>query len=109
MTWKNRPNEGLVRAYIRFKDLLNQCPHHNLPEWYLLHIFYGGLIESNKLELDSCARGAFMSLPITKAWGLLNRICEHRVAWNFGLGSEGGIEIDYDCIHDYDKKGNVSD
>ena len=50
-----------------------------------------------------------MSLPITKAWGLLNRIREHRVAWNFGLGSEGGIEIDYDCIHDYDKKGNVSD
>ena len=107
MTWKNRPNEGLVRAYIRFKDLLNQCPHHNLPEWYLLHIFYGGLIESNKLELDSCARGAFMSLPITKAWGLLNRIREHKVAWNFGLGSEGGIEIDYDCIHDYDKKGKI--
>ena len=41
MTSKNCPNEGLVRAYIRFKDLLNQCPHHNLPEWYLLHIFYG--------------------------------------------------------------------
>ena len=53
MTWKNRSNEGLVRAYIRFKDLLRLCPHHDLPEWYLLHIFYGGLIEPNKIELDS--------------------------------------------------------
>ena len=45
-----------------------------------------------------------MSLSITKAWDLLNRIREHRVAWNFGLGSEGGIEIYYDNIHDYDKR-----
>ena len=90
MTWRNRPNEGLVRAYIRFKDLLNICPHHDLPEWYLLHIFYGSLIEPNKIELDSFAEGAFMNLPITKAWALLNRIRDHRVSWNFGLGSEGG-------------------
>ena len=88
MTWKNRPNEGLVIAYARFKDLLNECPHHNLPEWYLLHMFYGGLTESNKLELDSCAKGAFTNLPISKAWGLLNRIREHREAWNFGLGRD---------------------
>ena len=42
-------------------------------------------------------------------WGLLSRISDHRVSWNFGLGSEGGIKIDYDCIHDYDKMGNVND
>ena len=89
-TWRNRPNEELVRAYIRFKDLLNQCPHHDLPEWCLLHISYGGLIEPNKIELDSCARGSFMDLPITKAWDLLNRIHDHRVSWSVGLGSEGG-------------------
>ena len=87
---------GCLDVLVRFLDLLRVSgvhipDSHNLPEWYLLHIFYGGLIESNKLELDSCARGAFMSLPITKAWGLLNRIREHRVAWNFGLGSEGAV------------------
>src|SRR4051812_15891661 len=109
MTWKNRPNEGLVRAYIRFKDFLRQCPHHGLPEWYLLHIFYGSLTEPNKIELDSCARGDFMDLPITKSWDLLNRIHDHRVSWNFGLGSEGGTEIDHECIHDYNKKVHVNE
>ena len=109
MTWKNRSNEGLVRAYIRFKDLLRLCPHHDLPEWYLLHIFYGGLTEPNKIEVDSFAEGAFINLPIPKAWALLNRIRDHRVSWNFGLGSEGGIEIEHDCIHDYNKKGHVNE
>ena len=50
-----------------------------------------------------------MDLPITKAWALLNRSRDHRVSWNFGLGSEGGIEIDYDCIHDYNKNGHVNE
>ena len=71
--------------------------------------FYGSLVEPNKIELDSCARGAFMNLPISKAWALLNRICDHRVSWNFGLGSEGGTEIDYECIHDYNKKCHINE
>ena len=74
-----------------------------------MHIFYGGLIEPNKIELDSFTEGAFMNLPIPKAWDLLNRIRDHRVSWNFGLGSEGGIEIEHDCIHDYNKKGHVKE
>ena len=48
-----------------------------------------------------------MNLPIPKAWALLNRIRDHRVSWNFGLGNEGGVEIEHDCIHDYNKKGHV--
>ena len=39
---------------------------------------------------------------------MLNRLREHREAWNFGLGSKGGIEIDYDCIHAYNKEGCVN-
>ena len=50
-----------------------------------------------------------MDLPITKAWALLNRIHDHRVSWNFGLGSEGGTKIDHECIHDYNKKGHVNE
>jgi hypothetical protein len=53
--FKNRPRESLIRAYVRFKDLLHKSPHHDLPTWYVLHIFYGGLQEANRTALDLAA------------------------------------------------------
>ena len=50
-----------------------------------------------------------MNLPIPKAWALLNRIRDHKISWNFGLGSEVGVEIEHACIHDYNKKGHVKE
>ena len=50
--FKNRPGEGLVKAYIRFQGLLSNYPQHNLPPWYVLRVFYGGLNEGNSTELD---------------------------------------------------------
>ena len=83
--------------------MISKCPRHDLPPWYVLHIFYGGLLEANRTELDLAAGGAFMDYSITKAWALLNRIRRNRESWFSDLGSEGGIEIDYDCIHAFQK------
>ena len=46
--FKNRPGEGLIKAYIRFQGLLGNYPQHNLPPWYVLRVFYGGLSEANR-------------------------------------------------------------
>jgi hypothetical protein len=89
--------------------LLNQCPHHNLPQWYVLHIFYGGLGEANRTEVDLALGGAFMEYPVTKAWELLERIRRNRETWSFNIGGEGGIEIDYDCINAFNQTGKVDD
>ena len=74
-----------------------------------MHIFYGGLDEANKTELDLSANGAFMDYPIAKASDLLNRTRRNREAWNFKLGSKGGVEIEYDCIHAFKESGHVDD
>jgi hypothetical protein len=78
-----------------------------LPTWYILHIFYGGLQEENRTTLDLAAWGAFMDCTITKAWAILDKMRRNRESWFRDLGSEGGIEIDYDCIHAFNKTGKV--
>ena len=50
-----------------------------------------------------------MDYSIKKAWRLLDKICSNREAWSFDLGSDGGVEIEYDCIRAFQKTGLVDD
>jgi hypothetical protein len=50
--FKNNPGEGLVRAYKRLRGMINKCPHHDIPLWYVFHIFFGELNQDNKNEID---------------------------------------------------------
>ena len=87
--------------------MINKCPHHDLPPWYVLHIFYGGLNQDNKKEIDLASGGAFMEFTVTQAWELLERIHRNRETWGFDLGGEGGIEVEYDCLNAYKETGKV--
>jgi hypothetical protein len=60
--FKNRCGESLVRAYLKYKGMVQSCPHHDLPPWYVLHIFYGELDQDNKRELGFLSSGSFMDL-----------------------------------------------
>ena len=40
-SFQNHPKESLYNGYLRFKSNLDDCPHHGLPEWLVLHNFYG--------------------------------------------------------------------
>ena len=50
-----------------------------------------------------------MDYSINKAWQLLDKIRRNREAWSFDMGSDGGIEIEHDCIHAFQKTGRVDD
>ena len=89
--------------------MINKCPHHDLPPWYVFHIFYGGLNQDNKKELDLASGGAFMEFTVTQAWELLERIRRKRETWGFDLGGEGGIEVEYDCLNAYKETGKVKE
>lgn len=91
--FKSRPGESLLRYYVRYKELLSKCPHHGLPNWYDLYVFYGGLSKENKIELDMAARGSFLDFTITEAWKLLDTMRQTREAWSSDLGDEGGIKM----------------
>lgn len=86
---------------MRYKELLNKYPHHGLPNWYVLYVFYGGLSEANKNEIGTASRGSFLDFTITEAWKLLDTMRHSREAWSSDLGDEGGIKIEHDCIKSF--------
>lgn len=105
--FKNGRGESLMRAYLWFKGTIQKCPHHDLPHWYVLHVFYGGLEQDNKRELDLLSGGSFMELATEQACIRLDKVHRNRVSWGFNLGSEGEIEIEYDCLNSYKNTGKL--
>ena len=49
-SFKNRIGEGLVRGYIRFQKLLEKCPRHKVPQWFILYKFMVDL--AMRIELN---------------------------------------------------------
>ena len=107
--FKNRPGESFLRCYVRYKELLRKCPHHGLPNWYVLYVFYGGLNEANKIEIYMASRGSFLDFTITEACKLLDTIRQTREAWSSDLGDKRGIKIEHDCIKAFVATGEVDE
>jgi hypothetical protein len=82
MTFKQSNNEDLMQAYDRFLSLLHDCPPHNLPDWLLLHIFYGGLNPSSKGRLDIMSHGSLFEKTAEEAWQLLNKMHNNFHQWH---------------------------
>ena len=40
-------NESLYEAWERFKEHLRKCPHHSLPKWMLVQLFYNWFVDEH--------------------------------------------------------------
>ena len=58
-TFVQQETESLYEAWERYKELLRKCPHHALPNWLQVQIFYNGLVPSFKAILDVASGGSF--------------------------------------------------
>src|ERR1044072_5315269 len=67
-------SENLYEALERFKRLLRKCPQHNLTLAQQVEIFYDGLSDSARANLDAAANGEFDSLPVQGGWDLINKM-----------------------------------
>lgn len=47
--------ETLNEEWERFKDLLRKCPHHGLPKWLVIQIFYNDLNHCTRLTIVATA------------------------------------------------------
>ena len=74
LNFANRPGESLVDGYKTFRGLIEHCPHHELTYGYVVYVFYVGLGDKNRRELDSISYGDFTKLHIEDAWKLLDEI-----------------------------------
>jgi len=52
-TFMQQETKSLHEAWERYKELLRKCPHHALPNWLQVQIFYNGLTPSFKVILDA--------------------------------------------------------
>ncbi|XP_021727703.1 uncharacterized protein LOC110694848 [Chenopodium quinoa] len=66
--FKQRPNENLYEAWERYKEYQRECPHHGIPTYQVIQIFYRGLsaqgkeVTSIKEKLESVSTNS-LSLP----------------------------------------------
>lgn len=74
--FKNRLGESISRCI--YKELLSKWPHHGIPNWFVLYVFYGGLNEENKNRIGMATRGSFLDLTITEDWKKLDTM---RLTW----------------------------
>jgi hypothetical protein len=103
--FRNRPGESLIKGYIRFRGLLDYCPHHDLPHWLLVHTFYRELSDENREEVDMASGGAFSDFTMTQAWELLDTMHSNTESWITDVEGNGGVELDYECIQTFLKTG----
>ncbi|XP_017970395.1 PREDICTED: uncharacterized protein LOC108660654 [Theobroma cacao] len=73
--------ESLYEAWERFKEPLQRCPHHELPDWLQVQTFYNGLIGSIKTTIDAAAGGALMSKNAADAYNLLEEMALNNYQW----------------------------
>ena len=75
-------NEGLHEAWERYKELLRLCPHHGLPEWLQIQMFYNGLTSSNKNMVDASAGGSLMKKSPVEAQELIEEMASNHYQWS---------------------------
>ncbi|CAM8993717.1 unnamed protein product [Rhodiola kirilowii] len=74
-------DESLYEAWERFKELQRECPHHNIDKPTLIQIFYQGMDNDSKRQMDQAAGGAFMELNPTNAANIIDKIARNSHHW----------------------------
>ncbi|GJR20082.1 reverse transcriptase domain-containing protein [Tanacetum coccineum] len=58
--FQQRFGETFAKAWDRFKDLLNKCPHHGFSPLHQIDTFYNSLSQADQDSLNSVAGGNFL-------------------------------------------------
>ena len=57
MQFKLESNEPFWRYFKRFKDLLAQCPHHGIENWWQCQVLYDALDYQTMTLLETMCQG----------------------------------------------------
>ena len=74
-------NESLYDAQEKYKDMLQRCLHHGLPEWLQVQTFYNGLNPQTRIVIDAPAGGALMGKTIGEAFHMLEVMASNNYQW----------------------------
>jgi len=80
-SFQQQHDESVLEAWERFQDYILESPHHGMESWLLMQTFYHGLSNSTRETMDAAARGAFLSLTISQATALVEKMASNQ-GWN---------------------------
>nr|GEV49112.1 reverse transcriptase domain-containing protein [Tanacetum cinerariifolium] len=70
-SFSQHENESLTDAWLRMKEMLQNCHGHNLSKGNIIKIFYHGLSEVTQEVLNAAAGGIFLYKTPNQAYQLL--------------------------------------
>ncbi|KAK8924214.1 hypothetical protein KSP39_PZI019126 [Platanthera zijinensis] len=75
-------SESLYETWERFKEYLRRCPHHALPTWLQVQIFYNGLNIQTRQAIDAAAGGTLNNKTPEAAQTLFEEMAMNAYQWN---------------------------
>ncbi|KAI3767334.1 hypothetical protein L2E82_17429 [Cichorium intybus] len=72
--FQQKPGEAFHEAFDRLKELLRSCPHHEVPKWQLVKIFFEGINETHQVMINASSSGTFMWQEPNDAWRFLEQL-----------------------------------
>ncbi|XP_061347094.1 uncharacterized protein LOC133292662 [Gastrolobium bilobum] len=73
--------ETPYKAWDRFKELLQKCPNHGIPEWIQMETFYNGLNNQTRGVVDASTGRALLARTFTEAYEILERMAFSNYQW----------------------------
>ncbi|KAI3751985.1 hypothetical protein L2E82_23082 [Cichorium intybus] len=97
--FQQKPGEAFHEAFDRLKELLRSCPHHGIPRWQLVKLFFEGVSETHHAMINASSSGTFMWQDPEEAWQFLEQLSNGSKA-NFStrktVGTAGAVGVDAD-------------
>ncbi|GJW13553.1 MAK10-like protein [Tanacetum coccineum] len=83
LMFQQHHGESLSEAWTRFKDLLQNVPHHGIVRWLQIQIFYDHVSFYLKCEIDRAAGGKLRNKNADESWEIIENLAlYHHQGWN---------------------------
>ena len=77
--FRQRSGESIYEAWERYKEYQRECPHHGIPTYQVLQIFYGGLSPQGKTSLDAGAGCPIMNKTEEQVIYIIEDVVRHHM------------------------------
>ncbi|GKD64154.1 zinc finger, CCHC-type containing protein, partial [Tanacetum coccineum] len=83
LMFQQHHGKSLSEAWTRFKDLLQNAPHHGIDLWLQVQIFYDHVNPATRRTIDQSAGGKLRDLNGKESWALLEDLALYdNESWN---------------------------
>ncbi|GJT75919.1 zinc finger, CCHC-type containing protein [Tanacetum coccineum] len=83
LMFQQHQGESLSEAWTRFKDLLQNVPHHGNDLWLQVQIFYDHVNHATRLTIDQAVGGKLYDKNTEESWALLKDLALYdNESWN---------------------------